>query len=191
MNSSIDWILFVGFILSEISSAPLRPTWQFLPCLLCWGCACSCDDAVYHDYDDANNNYDDYDDGNNNYDDYDDGTNDYDDCDDANNNYDDYDDGNIIYDYYDGCGRTFDGIDDAYYDDFDDSNNDCDDYDDVINNYDDYDGCGRTLPELLPSESSSPRMLSLLRPPCVLHSVLSGFKNKKPQYFFFKSPKFQ
>ena len=57
-------------------------------------------------------------------------------------------------------------------------------YDDGNNNYDDYDGCGRTLPELLPSESSSPRTLSLLRPPCVLQSILSGFENKKPQDFF-------
>ena len=61
------------------------------------------------------------------------------------------------------------------------------DYDVGNNDYDDYDGCGRTLPELLSSESSSPRTLSLLRPPCVLHSILSGFKNKKPKDFFFEN----
>ena len=69
LNSSIDWIVFVGFILSEIYSAPLRLSWQLLLCLLCWGCARTCDDDVYDDNDDGNTNYEDYDDGNNDYDD--------------------------------------------------------------------------------------------------------------------------
>ena len=61
--------------MSEISSAPLRPSWQLLLCLLGWGCARTCGDAVYDDYDDGNNNHDDYDRGNN---DYDDGNNNHD-----------------------------------------------------------------------------------------------------------------
>ena len=61
--------------MSEISSAPLRPSWQLLLCLLGWGCARTCGDAVYDDYDDGNNNHDDYDRGNN---DYEDGNNNHD-----------------------------------------------------------------------------------------------------------------
>ena len=87
--------------MSEISSAPLRPSWQLLLCLLGWGCARTCGDAVYDDYDDGNNNHDDYDRGNN---DYEDGNNDYDDYDRGNN---DYDDGNNNHDVYISAHRPF------------------------------------------------------------------------------------